>query len=292
MSVMDKLKKSSKLKTSSVMSESMFFENSTLVDTGVPMLNVALSGEIDGGLTSGVTIIAGPSKHFKSSLALLMAGAYLRSKPNAVMLFYDSEFGTPGSYLSQHGIDPARVLHTPIMNIEDLKFDIISQLEGLDRKDDVIIVVDSIGNLASKKEIDDAVNEKSVADMTRAKALKGLFRMITPYMTTKDIPFIGIAHTYDTQELYCLHGDTLIKTGSGLMPISKIEVGDMVYAKDGLREVTRKYLPHELPSKGVKYMKLRFDDGTEIKCTDTHKFLMKDGSWKCAGDIKLGEEFM
>jgi len=73
---------------------------------------------------------------------------------------------------------------------------LISQLENIDRADKVIIVIDSIGNLASKKELDDAINEKSVADMSRAKALKGLFRMCTPYLTMKSIPMLAINHTY------------------------------------------------------------------------------------------------
>ena len=93
------------------------------------------------------------------------------------MLFYDSEFGSPQSYFGQFGIDTSRVLHTPITNVEELKFDLIAQLEELGRDDNVIVVIDSIGNLASKKELEDAINEKSVADMSRAKALKGLFRM-------------------------------------------------------------------------------------------------------------------
>jgi len=88
------------------------------------------------------------------------------------------------------------VLHTPIANVEELKFDLIGQLESIDRKDDVIIVIDSIGNLASKKELEDAINEKSVADMSRAKALKGLFRMCTPYLAMKNIPMLAVNHTY------------------------------------------------------------------------------------------------
>ena len=72
----------------------------------------------------------------------------------------------------------------------------IGQLEGLERNDNVIVVIDSIGNMASKKEMDDAINEKSVADMSRAKALKGLFRMATPYLTMKSIPLIAVNHTY------------------------------------------------------------------------------------------------
>jgi RecA/RadA recombinase len=193
---MDKLKKNSKIKTTEVLSQSKFFTEKDMVPTDVPMVNVALSGSVDGGVTPGLTVLAGPSKHFKTSFALLMAGAYLQERKDAVLLFYDSEFGSPQSYFEQFGIDTSRVLHTPIANVEELKFDIINQLENIDRDDDVIIVIDSIGNLASKKELEDAMNEKSVADMSRAKALKGLFRMITPYLTMKNIPMLAINHTY------------------------------------------------------------------------------------------------
>ena len=196
MSIMDKLKKNSKIKTTDILSESKFFTETDMTPTDVPMVNVALSGSVDGGVTPGLTVLAGPSKHFKTSFALLMAGAYLERNADAVMLFYDSEFGSPQSYFEQFGIDTSRILHTPIANVEELKFDLISQLETIDRADKVIIVIDSIGNLASKKELDDAINEKSVADMSRAKALKGLFRMCTPYLTMKSIPMLAINHTY------------------------------------------------------------------------------------------------
>jgi RecA/RadA recombinase len=193
---MDRLKKNSKIKTTEVLSESKFFTEKDMVPTNVPMVNVALSGSVDGGVTPGLTVLAGPSKHFKTSFALLMAGAYLEAKKDAVLLFYDSEFGSPQSYFEQFGIDTSRVLHTPITNVEELKFDLISQLEEMSREEDVIIVIDSIGNLASKKELEDTINEKSVADMSRAKALKGLFRMCTPYLAMKNIPLLAVNHTY------------------------------------------------------------------------------------------------
>lgn len=193
---MDKLKKNSKIKETATLSTSKFFTEKDMVPTDVPMVNVALSGSVDGGISPGLTVLAGPSKHFKTSFALLMAGAYLNAKPDAVMLFYDSEFGSPQSYFEQFGIDTSRVLHTPIANVEELKFDLINQLENLSRDDEVIIVIDSIGNLASKKELEDALNEKGVADMSRAKALKGLFRMSTPYLAMKNIPMLAINHTY------------------------------------------------------------------------------------------------
>jgi hypothetical protein len=72
----------------------------------------------------------------------------------------------------------------------------MNQLTNIDRGDRLIIVIDSIGNLASKKEVEDALAEKSVADMSRAKQVKSLFRMVTPHLSLKDIPMIVVNHTY------------------------------------------------------------------------------------------------
>jgi len=202
MSIMDKLKKNSKIKNTEILSESQLFNQKDMTPTNVPMVNVALSGSLTGGLTSGLTVLAGPSKHFKTSFALLIASAYMKKYPEAVMLFYDSEFGSPQSYFETFDIDTSRVLHTPITNVEELKFDMINQLENIDRGDKVIVVIDSIGNLASKKELEDAIDGKSVADMSRAKALKGLFRMTTPYLTMKNVPMLAINHTYKEIGLY------------------------------------------------------------------------------------------
>ena len=213
MSVMDKLKKNSKIKFTKELNKSEFFTEKDMVPTDVPMVNVALSGDPDGGLTSGLTVLAGPSKHFKTSFALLMAGAYLKEHEDAVLLFYDSEFGSPQSYFEAFGIDTSRVLHTPIVDVEQLKFDLVSQLDNIDRGDKVIIVIDSIGNLASKKELEDALNEKSVADMSRAKALKGLFRMVTPYLTMKNIPLLAVNHTYQEIGLF---PKAIVSGGTGI----------------------------------------------------------------------------
>ena len=214
MSLLEKLKKSSRTAGADILSESKFFSEKEMTTTSVPMINVALSGSTKGGISSGLTVLAGPSKHFKTSFALLMAGAYMKKHKDAVLMFYDSEFGSPQSYFESFGIDTSRVLHTPVTNIEELKFDLVHQLTEIDRKDRVMVVIDSIGNIASKKEIDDAENMKSVADMTRAKALKGLFRMITPFLTLKDIPLLAVNHTYQTQEMF---SRAVVSGGTGVM---------------------------------------------------------------------------
>jgi RecA/RadA recombinase len=196
MSLLDKIKKNSTIKDSAILAKSKFFNEKDMIPTSIPMINVALSGRLDGGLTPGLTMWAGPSKHFKTAFSLLMAKSYMEKYYEAVLLFYDSEFGTPQAYFDTFGIDTERVLHTPLTDIEQLKFDIMKQLEGIDRGDRVMIIIDSIGNLASKKEVEDALEGKSVADMSRAKQVKSLFRMVTPHLSLKDIPMVVVNHTY------------------------------------------------------------------------------------------------
>ena len=196
MSLLEKIKKNSTIKDSSILSKSKFFNDKDMVPTSVPMINVALSGALDGGIVPGLTMWAGPSKHFKTAFSLLMAKAYMDKYPDAVLLFYDSEFGTPIKYFETFGIDMDRVVHTPLTDIEQLKFDIMQQLQEVNRGDKLMVVLDSIGNLASKKEVDDALDGKSVADMSRAKQVKSLFRMVTPHLNLKDIPMVVVNHTY------------------------------------------------------------------------------------------------
>ena len=202
MSVLDKIKKNTTIKDSAILAKSKFFTEKDMIPTPVPAINIALSGSLDGGITPGLTMWAGPSKHFKTAFSLLMAKSYLDRYEDAALLFYDSEFGSPQSYFKSFGIDTDRVLHTPITDVEQLKVDIMNQINELDRSDKIMIIIDSIGNLASKKEVDDALDGKSVADMSRAKQIKSLFRMVTPHLTLKDIPMAVVNHTYKEIGLY------------------------------------------------------------------------------------------
>lgn len=202
MNILNKLVNNSTIKHSAILDQSELFEHKDVIPTDVPMINVALSGQLDGGITPGLTMIAGPSKHYKTAFSLLLGSAYMKKYPQSVMLFYDSEFGTPQHYFDRFSIDKSRVVHTPITDIEQLKHDILNQLQMITREDKVFIVIDSIGNLASKKEIDDAIEGKTVADMSRAKQIKSLFRIVTPHLSLKDIPMVVVNHTYKEIGLY------------------------------------------------------------------------------------------
>jgi RecA/RadA recombinase len=213
MSLRDRLIKNSTIDHTALLTESKVYGRKDMIPTAVPMINVALSGRLDGGLTPGLTVLAAPSKHFKTAFSLLMAAAYLKQHPDGTILFYDSEFGTPESYFTSFGVPLESVVHTPITDIEQLKFDIMHQLQEIKRGDKVMIIIDSVGNLASKKEVEDALKQNAAADMTRAKQLKSLFRMVTPHLTIKDIPMVVVNHIYMTQEMY---SKPVVSGGTGI----------------------------------------------------------------------------
>lgn len=217
-SLMDRLVKSTKIKGSDILSDSKLFSEKEVITTDIPAINIALSGEVDGGLRPGLMSIAGNSRHFKTSYALIMAAAYLKKHDDATLLFYDSEFGAD-SMMESLNIDRSRVLHIPITNIEEFKFDIMQKLDnnnenGIKRGDKVFILVDSIGNLASVREAKNAVEENSAQDMTRAKELKSTWRLITPHLLTKNIPMVVVQHVYEEMKMF---GKTIMSGGSGGM---------------------------------------------------------------------------
>lgn len=196
MSLLDKMLKSGAVKGSSVLSKSTFFDAKDPIQTELPIVNIAFSGSLKGGLIPGLTVVAGQSKSFKTLLSLYCMKAYLEKYQDGVALLYDSEYGITPEYLESYNIDTNRVIHIPVEDVEQLKFDLTKRLEDVDNGDRVFIMIDSVGNLASKKEVEDAMNEKAVADMSRAKALKSLFRIVTPKLTAKNIPMLAINHVY------------------------------------------------------------------------------------------------
>lgn len=211
--LMAKVLKNSSLKNSSVLSQSEIFNNKDRVSTDVPIINMAFSAELNGGITNGLTILAGEEACFKTNIALKCVQAYLDKYPDAICMFFDNEGGATPEYLESQGINPDRVAHIFFEDIEELKTEMVIQLNGLSRGDKVIMVIDSVGNAASKKELDDAEAGKSVTDMTRAKSIKSLFRMITVKLVAKDIPCIAICHVYASLDLY---SKPIISGGKGL----------------------------------------------------------------------------
>jgi RecA/RadA recombinase len=300
MSLRNKILKNTTSEHTAILEDSKIYSKKDMITTSVPMINVALSGSIDGGLTPGVTMIAGPSKHFKTGFALLMASSFLRKYKDGVVLFYDSEFGTPQSYFKTFNIPLDSVVHTPITDVEELKHDLSVQLKELTRDDKVIIIIDSIGNLASRKETEDAEEGKAVADMTRARALKSFFRIITAKLTLKDIPMIVVNHTYKEIGLYpkdivgggCVVAGTKVKLANGtLKSIEDFVVGDFVQTLDGDKEVTAVWNPDTLVDGTPERIEVEFDDGYKVVVSENHRFLTTSG-WVKASDLNNSHVFI
>lgn len=299
--LLQKLKKQSKLERVNVLSKSDFFIEKPAIRTQIPIMNIAMGGTLKGGLMPGVTIWAGPSKHFKSSFVLSSLKSYLDHDPNAIGIWFDSEFGSPQSYFEAFGIDTDRVLHVPIMNIEELKFELMNQLETITMGDKVMMCIDSMGNLASKKEVEDALNEKSVADMTRAKAGKSLFRMVTPILKKKEIPLFVVQHTYQTMEMYaksivsggCLSPETLVKMeDESYKRIDEIKVGEKVQTLAGPRNVTHTWNKDSLDEGTPECFEIVLSNGKTIICSDIHRFMDVNGEWVRSQELQPGMRLM
>lgn len=200
-SLRDRLLATSTIDTTEIFADSKF-NIEDFSPTDIPALNIILSGEVKGGVSPGLTQFAAPSKHFKSNFGLQCCKAFMDKHKDAIMLFYDCEFGITKNYVESADIDPSRIITTKFKTIEELRGDIANQLNSIDDGDKVIILIDSIGNMASAKECKDAEEGNSAADMTRAKVSKSLFRIATSSIRIKGIPLIAINHTYRTMEMF------------------------------------------------------------------------------------------
>jgi len=280
----EKYLKNSSLKLARPLNSSILTEECEPIETDVPALNIAFSGKLDGGISPGFYQIAGPSKHFKTSFGLVAVASYLKKYDDSIVFFFDSEFGASMSYFDRFGITEEmreRIIHLPFQNLEELKFELVKQLDSVERGEHVMFFIDSIGLSASKKEVEDALAEKSSQDMTRAKQLSSIARMITPVLSMKQVVCLAINHVYKTQEMFakdvvsggCVAAGTKIKLADGtLKNIEDVLVGDIVLSKDGAKPVTHVWNPETLTNGTPECYEIEFEDGYKVVCSENHKF--------------------
>jgi len=262
------------------------------IDTGSYILNALISGTIYGGIPNNKVIaLAGESSVGKSFVALGIIQKFLADNQEAIAIDYLSEPAITNEMMIERGIDTDRVIIAEPVTVQQFRHHAIKTLESYissEEKPPLLMVLDSLGALSTTKEVEDTAEGKETQDMTRAKVIKAAFRVLTLKMARAKVPMIITNHTYEEM---CLDGSVLIKTTNGFKEIKDIEVGDRVYALTGIQKVTHKFTPKELKPKNKKFLELEFDDGTKIKCTHDHKFLMNNEMWVKAEDIKIGDEF-
>tara|TARA_R110001592_G_scaffold120545_3_gene324951 strand:- start:29459 stop:30655 length:1197 start_codon:yes stop_codon:yes gene_type:complete len=190
------------------MDKSSISEIDHYISSGNFNLNACLTGSFWGGYPNNRAVaLAGPSGTGKTFLLL---NAIRESQRDGYdIIFYDSENAVDLSLIEKFGIDPTRFRYEPCNTVQEFRSSVtaitdilIEQKKKGIELPKILIALDSAGNLATQKEIDDAKSGSSKADMTRAKLLKSTFRILMTKFGICKIPFIFTNHTYMTQDLF------------------------------------------------------------------------------------------
>ena len=178
------------------------------VDTGSLVFNGLISGSIFGGVSSNkITAIAGESSTGKTFFSLAVVKNFLDSDPDAYCLYFDTESAISKSLLEDRGIDTTRFVVLNVVTIEQFRSKALKAVDiylktKTEQRKPCMFVLDSLGMLSTEKEIDDALNDKQVRDMTKSQLVKGAFRMLTLKLGQANIPMIVTNHTYDVIGAY------------------------------------------------------------------------------------------
>jgi RecA/RadA recombinase len=183
-------------------------DSETYVDTGSYIFNALVSGSIFGGVSGNkITAIAGESSTGKTFFSLAVVKNFLDTNPEGYCLYFDTEAAITRSLLESRGIDITRLVVVNVVTVEEFRtkalkaVDIYLKKKESERKP-CIFVLDSLGMLSTNKEIDDALAEKDVRDMTKAQLIKGAFRMLTLKLGQAKIPMIVTNHVYSVVGSY------------------------------------------------------------------------------------------
>jgi RecA/RadA recombinase len=217
-----------------VISKSDFSKITEWIDTGNYHLNAVFSGDLFGGIPNNRTIcLAGDSGTGKTFLLLNMVAQ--AQKMGYYIIYYDTEGAVDVDNIKSFGVDPDQFDHQPVSDIAKFRTSIttvVKQLMEAKEKGSkipkIMICLDSLGMLATTKEIDDAISGNTAADMTRAKTIRSLFRIITSDLTGLGIPFLFTNHTYASTGMFptvnLSGGGGLIYSASVILALSKAQI--------------------------------------------------------------------
>ena len=172
------------------------------IDTGSYALNALLSGTIYGGVAANkITGFAGEHSTGKTFFALAVARQWLMDNPEGYILYFDSEDAVTTQMLDDREIDKSRVATFPVATIEQFRHQAYSILEKYaeepeDKSNPIFIILDSLGNLSTTKEMGDIAEGKDTRDMTRAQVIRGTFRVLTIKLGEVRVPMLLTNHTY------------------------------------------------------------------------------------------------
>ena len=242
------------------------------LSTGVYLLDACLSGKLlDGGIsTNRISCVAGESGSGKSFICYSVAKN--AQKSGYSVIYIDTEQSIDLQDLPNYGVDNSLEKFRLIRSnkVEDVNMLLTQLLDELkDQKiagfelPKLLIIIDSLGQMASNKEKEDLLAGNIKQDMTKAKALGSMFRSINTDLGFLDIPLLVANQTYQTMDLFSQEklrgGNGLLYSASviGMMSKSKLKdsnVDDMDLGASGI-SVLFKCIKNRL----AKPKKIRFD---------------------------------
>ena len=212
-------------------------DNADWVDTGSYIFNALVSGSVFGGIPSNkVTALAGESSTGKTFFALSVCKNFLEQNPKGNVLYFESESAISKDMMADRGLDVKRVGVVPVVTVQEFRtqaMKIVSEYEKLNKDDrpPLLMVLDSLGNLSTSKEIEDSAAGKDTRDMTRAQVIKSIFRVLTLNLGRANIPLLVTNHTYEVVGSYVpmkeMSGGTGLKyAASNIIFLSKAKEKD------------------------------------------------------------------
>ena len=202
----------------SILTENKFSKIDEYIPTGNYVLNAQLSGSLFGGIPNTRSVaLSGESGVGKSFLCLNIARE--AQKMGYYIIYCDSESAIDEDIARKFGLDPEKIRYQPVNTIKTLKNFCANLYDQIKEKKDkgydtpkIMMIVDSIGNLATEKERNDALSGSDKKDMTRAGDIRSLFRIITTDLAELKIPLVFTNHSYTAVGAYV---PTQIMSGGG-----------------------------------------------------------------------------
>lgn len=170
------------------------------IHTGSYIFNAVLSGSLLKGVPNNRSIsIAGESGSGKTFLCMNLAKNM--QKQDYTIYYLDTEGAIGYEMKKTFAIDGSNFYHIPISDLQVLKSVVTNiittvktaKLAG-DEVPKIALFLDSLGMLASTKEIEDAKNGSDKRDMTKAQMVRSFFRIVTSDLTSLGIPLIMTNH--------------------------------------------------------------------------------------------------
>lgn len=245
----------------------------------------------------------GISSHNTGKSFLAISTCREAQKKGYTPIYFDSEGAIDKDFVERLGCDASKFIIKQVTTISEVSTFIANYCQKLlslpiEKRPKTIMVLDSLGNLTSTKELTDTIDGSGKRDMTKQQEIKALFRTNATALAKLGILFIVNSHTYQTTDLFsktivsggCILPEEKIYTETGLKQIKDVAVGEKVLTADGTyQSVLEKFEYH----KEVLIVKLA--NRKELTCSLTHRFLIdkdfhKEESWKTAETLKPGEK--